>query len=84
MKLPYFLLWLAGGGIVLVEIYFCSGFRRYMKTRKTRESGSCSCDPTGRNPQRLRRIVNDGSVILRLKIFTGLSLAKSFRTRAYF
>jgi hypothetical protein len=24
MKLPYFLLWLAGGGLVLLEIYFGS------------------------------------------------------------
>jgi hypothetical protein len=28
MKLPYFLLWLASGGLVLVEIYFCSSLLR--------------------------------------------------------
>jgi hypothetical protein len=28
MKLPYILLWLAGGGLMLVEIYLCSGLLR--------------------------------------------------------
>jgi hypothetical protein len=34
MKLPYFLLWLAGGGLVLVEIYFCSSLLRFSQVHE--------------------------------------------------
>ena len=34
MKLSYFLLWLAGGGLVLVEIYFCSSLLRFSQVHE--------------------------------------------------
>jgi len=37
MKLPYFLLWLAGGGLVLLEIYFCSGLLRFSQVHEDAE-----------------------------------------------
>ena len=37
MKLHYFLLWLAGGGLVLVEIYFCSGLLRLSQIHEDAE-----------------------------------------------
>jgi hypothetical protein len=37
MKLPYFLLWLAGGGLVLLEIYFCSGVLKLSQVHEDAE-----------------------------------------------
>jgi hypothetical protein len=36
MKLPYFLLWLAGG-LVLLQIYFCSGLLRFSEVHEAAE-----------------------------------------------
>lgn len=37
MKLPYFLLWLSGGGLVLLEIYFCSGLLKLSQVQEDAE-----------------------------------------------
>jgi len=37
MKLPYFLLWLAGGGLVLLQIYFCSGLLKFSQADEDAE-----------------------------------------------
>jgi hypothetical protein len=37
MKMPYFLLWLTGGGFVLLEIYFCSGLLKLSQVHEDSE-----------------------------------------------
>jgi len=37
MKLPYFLLWLAGGALVLLEIYLCSGLLKLSQVHEDAE-----------------------------------------------
>lgn len=37
MKLPYFLLWLAGGGLVLLQIYFCCGLLKFSQLHEDAE-----------------------------------------------
>jgi hypothetical protein len=37
MKFSYFLLWLAGGGMVLLEIYFCNGLLKLSQVHEDAE-----------------------------------------------
>jgi hypothetical protein len=37
MKLRYFLLWLAGGGLVLLQIFFCTGLLKLSQVHEDAE-----------------------------------------------